>query len=92
MLEQHVPAALTRRRLRSGPAANYIDNFAEWLHARDYKARTVFRLLQSFAAWTDWLAQTGRSDQEFVSGYRDCAKFVRSSQHIPYGRGLNETH
>lgn len=87
MLDKHVPASSTRRRLRSGVAANYIDDFAECLASRGHKARTVFRLLQSFAAWTDWLSLTGRSEKDFVSGYRDCAKHIHSSQHARYSRG-----
>ncbi len=90
MLEKHVHAATTRRRLRSGLAANHVDNFAEWLHARDYKTRTVFRLLQSLAAWTDWLAVTGRSSSDFVSGYRDCSRYVQSTPHVLYSRGPNQ--
>jgi hypothetical protein len=36
MLENHVHAAITRRRLRSGPAANPVDDFAA---KRDYAER-----------------------------------------------------
>jgi integrase/recombinase XerD len=90
MLENHVHAAITRRRLRSGPAANHVDDFADWLYSRDYRVGTVFRLLQSLASWTDWLTATGRSDKDFASGYRDCSRYIQSTPHVPYGRSPNQ--
>jgi integrase/recombinase XerD len=87
MLEQYVSAKITRRRLNSGPAAAHVDEFANWLHARGYKKRTVFRMLQSFAAWTEWLAKTGRTSEDFSEGLQECTKYVISSPHVPYQRG-----
>ena len=43
MLEHHVSAKITQKRLYAGPAANHVDDFSDWLHARGYKKRTVFR-------------------------------------------------
>ena len=34
MLEHHLKSAVTQQRLRSGPAADHIDDFADWLHRR----------------------------------------------------------
>ena len=65
MLENHVSAKITRKRLNSGPAANHINDFSDWLYARGYKKRSLFRMLQSFAAWTDWLTKTGRAAEDF---------------------------
>lgn len=87
MLEDHVRAAITRRRLYAGPAANHVDDFAEWLHNRGYKHRSLFRMLQSFAAWTDWLTQTGRSAADFSEGLDACARYVLSVSQFPYQRG-----
>jgi site-specific recombinase XerD len=87
MLEDHVSAKITRKRLNSGPAANYVDDFSDWLYARGYKKRTLFRMLQSFAAWTEWLTKTGRTAGDFSEGLRECAKYVISAPHIPYERG-----
>jgi hypothetical protein len=41
MLEQHVSAQITRKRLNAGPAAKHVGDFSDWLHARGYKRRTV---------------------------------------------------
>ncbi len=55
MLEQHVGAAITRRRLYSGPAVNHVDDFSDWLHRRGYKKTvavpnaSIFRCLDRLA-------------------------------------------
>ena len=87
MLEHHVSAKITLRRLYSGPAANHVDEFSDWLYARGYKKRSLFRMLQSFAGWTDWLTKTGRTAEDFEEGLQECAKHFRSTPHIPYERG-----
>ena len=87
MLEDHVSARITRKRLNSGPAANHVDDFSDWLHARGYQKRSLFRMLQSFAGWTDWLTKTGRTPEDFAEGLQECAKHFASAPHIPYERG-----
>jgi integrase/recombinase XerD len=87
MLEDHVSAKITRKRLNSGPAANHINDFSDWLYARGYKKRSLFRMLQSFAAWTDWLTKTGRTAEDFAEGLQECTKHVMSDRHVPYERG-----
>ena len=87
MLEHHVSAAITRKRLYEGPAANHVDDFSDWLHARGYKKRTVFRMLQSFAAWTDWLTKTGRTTGDFAEGLRECLNHLAAVPYAPYQRG-----
>ena len=82
MLEDHVSAKITRKRLNSGPAANHINDFSDWLYARGYKKRSLFRMLQSFAAWTDWLTKTGRTAEDFSEGLRECTKHVISDRLI----------
>lgn len=89
MLEQHVCAEITRRRLRRGIAANHVDEFADWLSGRDYKKRTVIRLLQSFAAWTEWLEKTGRSENSYSDGLESCEEYVRSLPRARYRFGPN---
>ena len=37
MLDAHLKSPVTRQRLRSGPAADHVDSFADWLHRRGYK-------------------------------------------------------
>jgi hypothetical protein len=46
MLEDHVSAKVTRKRLYSSPAANDVDDFSAWLHAKGYKKRLLFRMPQ----------------------------------------------
>jgi len=87
MLEDYVSARITRKRLNSGPAANHIDDFSDWLHARGYQKRCLFRMLQSFAGWTDWLTKTGRTAEDFAEGLQECTKHFTSAPHIPYERG-----
>jgi integrase/recombinase XerD len=87
MLEHHVSAKNTRKRLNAGPAANHVDDFSDWLHARGYKRRTVFRMLQSFAAWTDWLTKTGRTAGDFTEGLQECSKYLATVRYFPYQRG-----
>jgi hypothetical protein len=87
MLEDHVSAKITRKRLNSGPAANHINDFSDWLYTRGYKIRGLFRMLQSFAAWTDWLTKTGRTAEDFAEGLQECTKHVMSDRHVPYERG-----
>ena len=41
MLEQHLKSPVTRQRLRSGPAADHIDGFADWLHRHRYSPITI---------------------------------------------------
>jgi site-specific recombinase XerC len=87
MLEHHVSAKITRKRLYAGPAANHVDDFSDWLHARGCKKRTLFRMLQSFAAWTDWLGKTGRTAGDFAEGLQECSKYLAAVPYAPYARG-----
>ena len=87
MLEDHVSAKITLKRLKGGPAANHVDDFSDWLHARGQSKRSLFRMLQSFAGWTDWLKKTGRTDEDFAEGLQECTKHFMSALHIPYERG-----
>jgi hypothetical protein len=44
MLETHLSSPVTRRRLRTGPAAAHIDAFADWLHRQGYKPSSIDNL------------------------------------------------
>jgi site-specific recombinase XerD len=87
MLEDYVSAKITRRRLCTGPAANHVDEFSDWLYARGYKKRSLFRMLQSFAGWTDWLSKNGKTAEDFAEGLQECTIHFKSAPHIPYKRG-----
>ena len=45
MLDEHLRSPVTQRRLRSGPAADHIDDFADWLHGQAYRPRRIEILL-----------------------------------------------
>jgi Transaldolase/Fructose-6-phosphate aldolase len=65
MLETHLNSPVARRRLRTGPAADHIDAFADWLHLHGYRPTSINNLLRSLAAWTDWMLAAGFTAQEF---------------------------
>jgi integrase/recombinase XerD len=58
MLEHHLESAITKQRLRSGPVADHIDDFADWLFACGYKPEIIVRILRCLARWTDWFSAT----------------------------------
>jgi integrase/recombinase XerD len=87
MLEHHVSAKITLKRLMLGPSAHHVNDFSDWLHARGHNKRSLFRMLQSFAAWTDWLTKIGRTAEDLAEGLQECTKHLRSAPHIPYERG-----
>jgi integrase/recombinase XerD len=59
MLEHHVNSPVTRHRLRSGPAAEHVDGFADWLHRHGYKPASIDSIFRSLAGWTDWMGSAG---------------------------------
>ena len=62
MLETHLKSPVTRHRLRSGPATQHVDAFAEWLHRQGYRPVTIDTTLRSLAGWTDWMREAGLSN------------------------------
>ena len=66
MLETHSNSPVTRRRLRTGPAADHIDAFADWLHQNGYKPISITPLLRSLAGWTDWMLAAGFTAQDLL--------------------------
>src|SRR4051794_21755793 len=89
MLEAHLNSPVTRRRLRTGPAADHIDAFADWLHIHGYKPVSVDLLLRSLAGWTDWLLVRGFTSQDLLAGFEACKLAIRMEQRIRYSRGPN---
>ena len=59
MLETHLRSPVTRRRLRSGPAADYVDHFADRLDSQGNRPRSIEDVLRALAGWTDWMGATG---------------------------------
>ena len=72
MLETHLNSPVARRRLRTGPAADHIDAFADWLHLHGYRPTSINNLLRSLAAWSDWMLAAGFTAQEFLAGFEAC--------------------
>ena len=48
MLEHHLNSRITRQRLRSGPIADHVDGFADWLHRFGYKPASIDTTLAGF--------------------------------------------
>ena len=89
MLEDHLKLANPCRRLRSGPVGVYVDDFAEWLRERGYRANTRSFMLRSLASWTDWLAERSFSDGDFVAGYEACRAELSEHGRVRYQRSPN---
>jgi len=70
MLEQHLKSPVTRQRLRSGPAADHIDGFADWLHRHRYSPITIDTTLRSLAGWTDWMRAAGFTEHDRRAHHR----------------------
>jgi integrase/recombinase XerD len=89
MLEEHLRSAVTRRRLRSGPAGDHIDQFAEWLHSRAYRPRSLEDLLRRLARWTDWLSASGFTTQDVDAARTACKTQLEHHPHVRYRREIN---
>ena len=73
MLEHHINSPVTRQRLCSGPAADHIDGFADWLHRLGYKPVTIDATLRSLAGWTDWMRSAGFTVHDCSRAFASCA-------------------
>ena len=89
MLEDHLRLANPCRRLRSGPARAYIDDFADWLLERGYPATSRSFVLRSLASWTDWLTEKEFSGRDLVVGYEACRTELSERGRVRYQRGPN---
>ena len=59
MLECYIESAVTIRHLRSGPAAPYLDGFADWLATLVYQKSTILAYLCCLAKYSDWMQDNG---------------------------------
>ena len=89
MLEDHLTLANPCRRLRSGPAGLHVDDFADWLRERGYRANSRSFMLRSLASWTDWLTEKSFPDGDFVAGYEACRTELSEHGRVRYQRGPN---
>jgi site-specific recombinase XerD len=90
MLETHLTSPITRRRLRTGVAADHIDAFADWLHLQGYRPTSIDNGLTSLAAWTDWMLTAGFTTQDVVPGFEACKLAVGKEQRVRHSRGPNQ--
>src|SRR5438045_9116190 len=90
MLETHLSSSITRQRLRTGAAAEYIDAFADWLHLNGYKPTSIANRLTSLAAWTDWMLTAGFTAHDLLSGFAECKLAVSKEPRVRYSRGPNQ--
>jgi CubicO group peptidase (beta-lactamase class C family) len=72
MLETYLTSSVTSRRLRTGPAADHIDAFADWLHLQGYRPVSIKNLLTALAGWMDWMIATGFTAPSFVPAFAAC--------------------
>jgi integrase/recombinase XerD len=89
MLDTHLNSPVTRRRLRSGPASDQIDAFADWLHLHGHTPITIKCLLLSLAGWSDWMLAAGFTAQDLVPGLEACKLAIAQGKHVHYSRGPN---
>ena len=89
MLEDHLKLASPCRRLRSGPARAYIDDFADWLRERGHPPHSRSFMLRSLAAWTDWLTEKSFTEADFVVGYEACRRDLAEHGRVRYQQGPN---
>ena len=90
MLDTDLAPHATCRRHRAGPAADHIDDFADWLHRRCYRPAVLRNKLRSFAAWTDWLKLIGMTGTDFINGLRECESYIGMRSRARYQRDPNK--
>ena len=59
MLEFYVDSKAKRRQLRQCPVGNYLDDFAQWLHASGYNQRPAQLTLRGVAHFGHWTSEQG---------------------------------
>jgi integrase/recombinase XerD len=89
MLDDHLHSPVTRQRLRAGPAADYVDHFADWLHVQGYRPATIKDLLYPLASWTDWMRAAGFTAHHVLPAFEACKSHVENQEHAHYQRGVN---
>jgi integrase/recombinase XerD len=89
MLETYVNSPVAVRRLRSGPAADHIDAFADCPQFHGYTPESIGTLLISLAGWTDWMLDSGFTARDLLLGFEACKLTVEKKQRVRYQRGPN---
>ena len=89
MLETHLQSPVTQRRLRSGPAADHVDRFADWLFGQGYRPRTIEDLLRALASWTDWMCAKEFTARDVLPAFDASRAALEGQQRVRYRRGMN---
>jgi site-specific recombinase XerD len=89
MFDDHLSSPVTRERLRSGPAADYVDHFVDWLHGRGYRPATIETLLLALASWTDWMRAAGFMADDALAAFEACKAYVERQPHARNQRGVS---
>ena len=89
MLDHHVNSPITRQRLRSGPAADHIDSFVDWLHRHGYKPASMDSIVRSLAGWTDWMRSVGFAMHDCLEAIAACAAELQAGRRVRHSRGPN---
>jgi integrase/recombinase XerD len=87
MLDEHLRSPVTRLRLRSGPAADHIDGFADWLDGHGFKPNTIDAMLRCLAGWTDWMRAAGFTQSDLLPGFEACKVALSRTPRGRYRRG-----
>jgi len=90
MLDTYLHSPVTRHRLRTGPAAPYVDAFTAWLRQQGYRPIGIEHALRSLAGWTDWLRGAGFTATDLVPGFAACQVALASERHVRSARGPNQ--
>jgi integrase/recombinase XerD len=89
MLDTHLRSAVTKRRLRSGPAAHHVDHFADWLGGHGYRPRSIEDLLRALAAWTDWMSAAGFTADDVLSAFSAATAVLERQSSVRHQRGVH---
>jgi integrase/recombinase XerD len=89
MLEDHLGSAVTRQRLRTGPAADHVEGFADSLRDLGYKPISIEFRLRQLAGFTDWIRDAGYAADRLLEGLDACRAALARRRRRPFARGAN---
>ena len=89
MLDTHLRSPVTKRRLRSGPAADHVDHFADWLFGHGYRPRSIEDLLRALAAWTDWMSAAGFTADDVLSAFSAATAVLERHSSVRHQRRVH---
>ena len=72
MLEQYLASPVTRQRLQSGPLADHVTGFAEWLHHHGYRPLSIEQRLRSLAGWSERMCAAEFCAHDVLAAFERC--------------------